>query len=270
MKISVIITTYNRPQALYLVLKALSKQKSSVCFEVIIADDGSTDATKQVVNKMQQQAPYKLSHVRHEDQGFRAASIRNQAVVAAKGDYLIFMDDDSVPTTSFIKNHNRLAEQGFFVPGNRVLLNEAFTNGVLQNDTPIYNFGLIKWLFARIKGSCNRILPFFTIPLGWLRGINRHSWKGVKTCNLGVWKKDFIAINGFNEDYHGWGYEDSDLVVRLLNNSIFRKAGRYSIPIMHLWHKKNDYSHQKDNFANLQQTITNKIVKARLGVDQYF
>ena len=248
MLLSIIITTYNRPQTLNLALTALKNQKDPIDFEVIVADDGSTDDTKNMLDKIRKQLPYKLAHVWHSDQGFRVASIRNQAIAATKGEYIIFLDGDCVPTTSFIKKHYNLAKQGFFVPGNRLLLNKKFTDYVLQNNIAIYKFSLTRWLFTRIKGGCNRILPLLTLPLGCLRKINKYSWKGAKTCNLAAWKKDIMAINGFNEDYYGWGYEDSDLVIRLINNGVLRKTGRYAIPVIHLWHEENDSTRKKNNF----------------------
>ena len=90
------------------------------------------------------------------------------------------------------------------------------------------------------------------------------------TCNLGVWKQDFIAVNGFDELFEGWGYEDSDLVIRLIHQDIKRKEGRFAAPVLHLWHRQNDRSRHDANFQRLLQRVDNQhFIRAERGVDQY-
>jgi len=249
MRISIIITTYNRPDALSLVLMGLSRQTCDN-FEVLIADDGSTASTAEVVA---QAWPFPLKHVWQEDDGFRAGQIRNRAVKLARGEYLVFLDGDCVPGPKFVEQHYQLAEPGWFVAGNRVLLNPQFTAEVLQHPQRLLQLSAVGWLRARWQGSVNRILPLLPLPMLNRKG-KANEWRGVKTCNLGMWRSDFDAVHGFDEAYVGWGYEDSDLVVRLLNDGIKRKQGRFLTVVLHLWHPENTRENTAENWQRLLTT----------------
>ena len=125
------------------------------------------------------------------------------------------------------------------------------------------------WFFAWLKKYSNKFLPFFEIPLGFFRKIATKKWQGTKSCNLGIWKKDFIAVNGFDESYAGWGYEDSDLVIRLIRSGIKRKQGRFAISVIHLWHRENDRSKEKQNHEQLMHRLESSSTRANIGMDQY-
>ena len=249
-KTSVIITTYNWPKALAVVLDSLQHQTIKD-FEVIIADDGSTPDTRALIEKKQNTVDFVIKHVWQQDQGFRAAKIRNKAVSESEGDYLLFLDGDSVVRNNFIEKHLSLAEQGWFISGNRVLLSESFTKRVLQQQLPVYNWSLWQWLLARIKGDINRWISLLPVNVSFLQKMKKHSWYGAKTCNLSMWKKDFLAVNGFNEAYEGWGYEDSDLVIRLLNHKLLHKSAKFQAPILHLWHADNNREKEQENYQRL-------------------
>ncbi len=265
-KCSVIVTTYNRVDALSSVLTALAEQSTSD-FEVIIADDGSGPDTVAVIDKAKQQLSIK--HVWHQDKGFRAASIRNKAVLAAEADYLIFLDGDSVPAINFVINHLNLAEPGYFVAGHRVLLSQAFTSRVLQASLSIHCYGFWQWFGLGFVGASNKLLVQLPSSLPLLRKLFTQRWHGVKTCNLAVWKADFSAVNGFDEQYTGWGFEDSDLVIRLIRYGVKRKSGRFVVPVFHLWHKENDRSQLVENKLKLESVQSNNQVYAKLGLAQY-
>lgn len=262
---SIIVSTYNRPNALRLVLLALEAQNCRD-FEVIIADDGSTTETRLMIEDLRPQLTYPLYHIWQADDGFRAAAARNKAVIVAQGKYLIFLDGDCVPLNFFVKRHLDLAESQCFVAGNRVLLTEGFTKKILATNEPVYNWNGLDWLLACCYGRCNRFLPFIKLPLPrkW-----RQKWEGVKTCNLAMFKQDFLAVNGFDEGYCGWGYEDSDLVIRLLKSGIKRKDGHRKIPVVHLWHAENDRTREKVNYQQLQEIERSSRIKALMGIDQY-
>ena len=133
MLISVIVTTYNRPEALSLILKAFNYQTDRD-FEVIIADDGSGKDTRKIINRMIIDSNYPITYVWHEDDGFRQSMIRNRAILKAKGDYLVFLDEDCIPRRSFIENHRKLAQRGYLVAGNRLSVSEEFSKLILEND----------------------------------------------------------------------------------------------------------------------------------------
>lgn len=266
--IAVIITTYNWPDALAAVLTGLLQQTDQK-FSVLIADDGSVATTEAIIHSFQHQFQQRLKHVWQEDDGFRAAMIRNKAAAKAEADYLIFIDGDCIPNQYFIARHRQLAEKGFFVSGNRILLNQEFTQKVLQENTPLAKWAVANWWWAQKKGYCNRMRPALYLPLGWFRKLSRHQWKASRTCNLALFRNDFISVNGFDEAYHGWGMEDSDLAIRLIKQGIYYKSGRFSVNVAHLWHRQNDRSNVQENRARLERLLNNKVMQAEKGVEQY-
>jgi glycosyltransferase involved in cell wall biosynthesis len=265
--LSVIITTYNRSNALRLILESLENQTDKD-FEVIVADDGSTSETGEAIAQLQKIMPYSLRHYWQPDQGFRAAKARNQAAVKSNGTYLIFLDGDCVPSTTFIARHRKLAETGFFVVGNRLLLSKTYTEQVLDQQLAIYNWTFYQWLKLRAQKACNRILPVIYFPFYSVCKHNSKRWQGAKTCNLAIWKTDFLNVNGFEEAYEGWGYEDSDLVIRLIRTGVLRKNGHFSVPVFHLWHPENDRSTTPENLERLKQIQNSTEIRAKCGVEE--
>jgi len=277
MKISVIVTTYNRPDALGHVLSALSRQ-TQIPLEVLVADDGSDSVTRQFVQAWSAQSPFPIRHVWHEDEGFRAGAIRNRAAAEAQGEVLVFLDGDSVPFADFVARHAALAESHRFVTGNRVLLSESLTRQVIVSDglpdadasrCPTH-WTAWTWLRARASGRVNRLLPLLRLPNGAWRERVQHEWRGARTCNMAVWRRDFERANGFDESYAGWGHEDADLAVRLIRGGVLRKDGRYALPVLHLWHAENPRDNEAANRERLQAVLDERRpLRAQLGVDQY-
>lgn len=269
-KFSIIVTTYNWPDALRSVLTALIHQKTSHLFEIIVADDGSTPETAELIREFQACAPCPLSHIWQMDEGFRVATIRNKAISAARGSYIIFLDGDCIPRENFIERHAILAEANTFVSGNRVLLSQAFTLKTLSKRLPLHQWGLLRWVLAWTCGRCNRWIPFLSLPLSRLWGLrSAHRWQGIKGCNLAVWKTDLQRVNGWEEAFIGWGYEDSDLAIRLLRAGIQRKEGRFQIPVMHLWHPENDRSRIHENWVLFKTRDSSDELRAKIGLNQY-
>ncbi|WP_419833212.1 glycosyltransferase family 2 protein [Endozoicomonas atrinae] len=264
MNTSLIITTYNWPEALAAVLDSVRHQVQ-LPLEVLIADDGSSSDTKLLIEEFAECFPCSLHHIWQEDDGFRAAAIRNKAAAKAKGELIIFIDGDTLIRPDFIKNHQRLAKQGYFSAGNRVLLTREFTQQVLSKNLPVAQWqpGLFN------KHQVNRPWALNTLLLGPLRLLKMNQWKGVKTCNLGIWKADLIAVNGFDESFVGWGYEDSELAIRLLNRGIKHLDCRFAATVMHLWHKENDRTREKENLEMLNIAIISKKAEAISGIKQY-
>lgn len=268
MPISVIVTTFNRPDALRAVLAGLFAQTDRG-FEVIVADDGSRDDTRQLVESMAAGAPVSVRHVWQEDRGFRAGAARNRAAAVAAGDYLIFLDGDCIPRLDWIAQHRQLAEPGWMVAGNRILLSERFTQHVLERREPVHAWTIGQWRLAQFAGHINRTAPLRRLALGPLRKLGARRWQRVRTCNLGVWAADFRAVNGFDERFEGWGFEDSDLAIRLLNRGVRRKEGAFATGVLHLWHREHDRRFEARNRALLQQRIASGDVRAALGLDRY-
>ncbi|OGS93142.1 MAG: glycosyl transferase family 2 [Gallionellales bacterium RBG_16_56_9] len=269
MRIALIITTYNRPDALAAVLEGCLVQTDSN-FEVIVADDGSTQDTADLIATYRARAPFAIKHVWQEDDGFRAAAIRNRALAATHADYVIFADGDCVPPPDFVASHRRLAERGWFLSGNRLMLTQAFTEQILRDKLPIHLWRMRDWLRARWHGQIERLLPLVQMhDLGWLRKQLPRRWQGAKTCNLSAWREDLLRVNGLDESYTGWGLEDSDLVVRLLRAGIKNKSARFYAPVFHLWHRENDRSQLAENRRRLEEVLQATHIRALKGVDQY-
>ncbi len=266
--ISVIVTTYNRPDALRAALAGLFAQTDRG-FEVLVADDGSRDDTRHVVEAMARGAPVAVRHVWQQDLGFRAGAARNRAAALAGGDYLIFLDGDCIPRPDWIAQHRSLAERGWMVAGNRTLLSERFTQYVLEAGEPVHAWSFEQWQLAQRAGHINRTLPLRRLPLGPLRKLGAARWQRVRTCNLGVWTADFRAVNGFDERFEGWGFEDSDLAVRLLNHGVRRKEGAFATGVLHLWHREHDRRFEARNRELLHKRIASRDVRASIGLDRY-
>ncbi len=267
--ISVIVTTYNWPEALEACLNSLLSQEDSH-FEIIIADDGSSHETQNLITKFIQENSISIKTAHHDDLGFRAGTIRNKAVALSKGAYLIFIDGDCIVLPNFIKRHRQLAERKFFVPGNRILLSRPYTSKILTQNLPLHKKSIFYFIMQRLLYKINRIIPFIYNPIAHLRYIHPTRWKKAMTCNLAMFKSDFIDINGFDEQFEGWGYEDSDLVIRLINSKVYRKEGRFAVPVLHCWHKQNDRSNHDKNLQRLFQRLKNKhTTYIKQGINQY-
>ena len=267
--ISVIVTTYNWPSALRLCLLSLFAQQDSN-FEIIIADDGSSPANLEINQAFCVDRPISIRYVHHEDQGFRAGTIRNKGVAMSQGKYLLFIDGDCVLLPDFIARHRQLANTGHFVAGNRVLLSQSFTGRVIEEQVLLHEKSIYYFILLRLQHKINRISGLLHLPLGFLRIIQPKKWQKAMTCNLGLCKNDFIKVNGFDELFEGWGFEDSDLVIRLIHAGIKRKEGRFAVPVLHLWHTQNDKSRQELNYQRLMERLEQQdFISAKKGVSQY-
>jgi glycosyltransferase involved in cell wall biosynthesis len=263
--ISVITTTHDREDALEAVLRGLSRQTDRG-FEVVIADDGSGPATAALIARWKPRLGAPLAHVWQEHRGFRAAEIRNRAIAASRGAYCVFLDGDCIPRPDFIAAHRRLAEPGWFVAGNRTLLSRGLTETVLRDGFEPETWGFADWMRQRLRGGINRLIPLVHLRLGALRKLQARRWRGCRSCNLAVWRRDLQRVDGFDATYTGWGKEDSDLVVRLLHAGVRRKDGRFATGVLHLWHPMEDRSALARNEVRLSEIIASDRVRAGSGM----
>ncbi len=265
MLISVIVTTYNREDALEAVLRSLARQTDQN-FEVIVADDGSKQPTAALVESWKARIGHRLEHVWHEDRGFRAAEIRNRAILASRGDYVVFLDGDCIARPDFVATHRRLAERGWFVTGNRILLSPDLTAKVLREKLAPETWRFADWLAQRLRGGINRLGALLQLPLGPLRRLRRNAWRGARSCNLAVWRSDLTRVDGFDADYRGWGKEDSDIIVRLQRAGVRRKDGVFATGVLHLWHAEADRSALPANEQKLSDIIASDEIRAQRGL----
>lgn len=263
--ISIIVTTYNREDALDAVLRSLERQ-SDGAFEVIVADDGSAAATGELIDRWKPKFGRRLEHVWQSDQGFRGAEIRNHAILAARGTYCVFLDGDCIVRPNFVASHRRLAEPGWFVTGNRILLSPELTARVLRDQLTPENWHTLRWLAERLQGGVNRLTALLQLPLGGLRRIRQREWRGARSCNLAIWRADLDRVDGFDGDFSGWGKEDSDIIVRLLHAGVRRKDGMFATGVIHLWHVEADRSHLSENERKLAGVVGSDRVRALRGL----
>ena len=259
MKVSLIITTYNRPDALHQVMESIKKQ-TCLPHEVIIADDGSTNPTKKLIEDYQRNLKFKLIHSWQEDLGFRVARSRNNAILKASGEYIILIDGDMILEQNFIKDHIKNSKKGIFIQGTRALLSEELTRKILNGNSVNLNF------FQR--SILNRKNSFRSPLLSKVFSKCTNSLTGIKTCNMSFFLNDFYAVNGFNNDIEGWGREDSEFCARLLNAGIRRKNLRFSAVQFHLWHGLENRKSLKENDLILKNAINQKLTWCKSGVSE--
>jgi glycosyltransferase involved in cell wall biosynthesis len=263
--ISLVISTYNRPDALAAVVEGCFAQ-SDKHFEIIIADDGSTAATRELVEALSARSPVPMQHIWQADDGFRLAAARNRGTLAAHGDYLVFLDGDCIPQRDFIAQHRKLAQRGYMVTGSRVLLSEAFTARLLAEHIDLPGASGLQKLGYRLRGHMNKVLQLFLRLPDIGRAKQRFSWRRIKGCNLAMWRSDLDTVNGFDESFKGWGHEDSDLVVRMFNAGIMRKDGAFATEVFHLWHREAKRDQATSNRHLVLERAANKSYLASQGL----
>ena len=262
--ISLVITTYNRSDALAQVLAALAVQDDPL-FEVIVADDGSNRAHQDVMIAAAQAFGLPLVHVWHPDVGFTPSRVRNLGVAASSGKYIVLLDGDCVPETDFVRQHRMLREEGCFVNGSRVMLSERLTLQAIKGNTKVFGRGVFFWLGQRFSGGASKLGSLLRLPDFPKRTHASFQWKGIRSCNMGVWRKDYERVNGFDESFVGWGHEDADFVLRLHNAGIKRKNGFCATEVYHLWHKQASRTAESANAATVRQRMQGAQVLPTFG-----
>ena len=236
--VSLIVTTYNWPDALEICLRSLAHQ-SFPAFEVVIADDGSTEETRERIEALRGELPYRVEHVWQDDQGFRAAEIRNKAVLRSRGDYLIFLDGDCFTLPDFVRGHVEQSERARLTVGRRSFLRQSFSQEILQAGYQP-KWGNRAYMFFRVLfGGGNRAVQLLPIPVSErARKAQPFELDKAQTCNLGVWRDDYVSVYGFDESYNEYGLEDTDLVCRLYRRGVRRTTLNHLDPVLHLWHPR--------------------------------
>ncbi|MBQ22515.1 MAG: glycosyl transferase [Flavobacteriales bacterium] len=264
MTVSLIISTYNSSEVLNVIIDAVSKQVK-LPNEIIIAEDGNEINTQKVIDSWKNRISSKLIHVNQEDFGFRKALILNKAINISKSDYIIQIDGDCIPHKYFIYDHINNANKGCYLYGTRVHIKKDYVPKFLwcyqnKNRKMIFSFFSpnIKKRFRKIR------LPFLS-KLYFKKEIISHKFRG---CNTSFWRKDFISVNGYNNDFIGWGREDSDLMIRLHNNNIKGKRVKFCAIVYHLDHDQKDESHFSENDLIQKSSILNKKIKSDNGLLQ--
>ena len=261
MKLTLIITTYNWPDALLLVLKSV-KNQTILPYEVVIADDGSDQATIDLISSFKQDSNLNIIHSWQEDIGFRVARSRNNAIFKSSGDYIVLIDGDVILHPKFLQDHIANAEIGYFVQGSRALISKDQTNYFIDEKKIYFS------LFS--AGLKNRKNSIHSGLLSKIFSKKRNHLRGIKSCNMAFYKQDCIDINGFNNEFEGWGREDTEFVVRMLNLGINRKTLRFNAIQCHLWHPLSSKKPLRKNDLLLKLTIENNLKFCENGINFYF
>ncbi len=257
--ISLIITTYDRPKALALVLRSVLQQ-TEMPAEIIVAEDGQLPENRAVVASFESKFIYPLRHVHHVDQGFRLSAIRNKAITEANFSYLIMIDGDMMLHPKYIEDHNRARQKNRCVLGSRVFMDAEWTAQYEQKQI----ISIPSPFNAHIKNSFNAIRSnvlssiFSESNAKWIRG---------KGCSMAFYKEDALAVNGFNEAIKAWGFEDSDFFIRMQNKGVELYKLKFNALAYHLYHpiRKNEAALVKGR-AILEKTIQEGNYYTRDGI----
>jgi glycosyltransferase involved in cell wall biosynthesis len=259
MKTSLIISTYNQPAALAKALRGWQLQ-TRWPDEILLSDDGSGEPTRALIAGFAAGVPAPVRHVWHPDEGFRKTIILNQTLAEAGGDYLIFTDADCVPHPRFIADHLALAERNFWVQGRRCFVREEFVPAFEPGQTPVW-----RWLLTgRITGAAKGV----RWPLALVRRDTKQ--RGIIGCNMAFWRDDLVAVNGFDEEYTGWGTgEDSDIGTRLYHLGRPRKFVYGRAITFHLNHPQAPRDHHAASLARLAATVASHKVRCEHGLNRH-
>lgn len=260
MKTALLISTYNWPEALELILLSLLKQ-SKMPDEVLIADDGSTEKTAHLIAEFQKKTMVPLRHFWQEDNGFRKSKILNKAIAESSADYIIQIDGDCIMHPDFIKDHFILKAENNYLYGSRVNIQEEKLDSLFKQKQISFSF------FA--SGIKKRTRNIRLLPLAKMYKSQSEVSRKFRGCNVSYWKKDFIAINGYDESFEGWGREDSEMIIRMANTGVMGKRIRYAGIVYHIFHKTASQNRLEVNDKLQKKTVLEKKIWCENGVNKY-
>jgi glycosyltransferase involved in cell wall biosynthesis len=261
MKIALLISTYNWPESLNLIFLSLKKQ-TLLPHEVLIADDGSQEDTKLLIDSFRDEINIPVRHIWQEDKGFRKSRILNKTLAATDADYIIQIDGDCVMHKRFIEDHVKNISENLYLYGTRVGVRYKKVGKVIAKRQTV---------FCSFSPMIHQYSRGFRIPFLSRFYKKERLWCSSKMrgCNMSYWRKDFIAVNGYNEDFEGWGREDSDLAIRLYNNGLYCRRLRYIGIVYHLDHDRLSAESMEKNDKMEKGALKNKIIRCDNGVDKY-
>lgn len=259
---SLIISTYNWSQALNLCLLSVKGQKV-LPDEVIVADDGSTVETKLLVEKFQYDFPVPLVHVWQPDEGFQLSRIRNKAIAAASHEYIIQVDGDLILHPMFVADHIAFSKKNSFVGGSRVMLGKQYSEQ-LTKEGKIGVYLLNKEVSNKLNGLRVKVL---TAYLSEKYKVNDAFY--LRGCNMAFWRDDLVKVNGYNEEFTGWGLEDNEIAVRLLNSGVQKRTLKFGGIVYHVYHPENKKTSVTQNRELLKEIMDSKKVVSPKGIKEH-
>lgn len=263
MRISLVVVTYNWPDALELALRAIATQ-SRLPDEVIVADDGSGDETRASIARIARGYPCRIAHVWQEDRGFRAARARNLGIAATRGEYVVMIDGDMVPHRDFVADHAAFAREGCSLQGGRLNASAAESARLLAGG---------KARFSPLMPG--RFPPHRAIHWLWLARIKAESRSGgrIFSSNMSAWRNDLLRVNGFDERFEGYGGEDRELAKRMRHAGVRRRQLKFAGLAIHLFHDSRAPDDPNDmtlpNNRILAETMRTHAVRCEQGIDAH-
>ena len=259
MHLALAITSHERPEALAAVLTSVARLRVSPD-EIVIADDGSGPATRAVIAGFlaRSRVPARLVTQPHE--GFRAARLRNLAIAATSQEYMVFIDGDMVLHPEFIADHARFARRGHFTQGVRILADEWLTRELVAG-------ARMPSPFTRGAGFLRRAWLLHSPALAARCRQVGNRLVAIKSCNQGYWREDLLRVNGFDQDFVGWGPEDKELCARLENAGVYRQTLLFGGIACHLHHPPASRMRLAENLARLDATRRERKVRCEHGLD---
>jgi glycosyltransferase involved in cell wall biosynthesis len=259
-KVSLIVSTFDQPEYLRRVLDAVSRQ-SRLPQEMLLADDGSENETRDFFLRWSARQLFPCQHFWQAHEGFRKAHILNHAAAAAKSNYLIFFDGDMVPHRDFIADHCAAARPDAFIQGHRVLVGQKAAAWFGQQELAVDRRRAL-W-----QGQLSGWKNAYRWPFPYL--LEKKHLRGIRGCNFSLWREDMARVNGYNEDFTGWGREDSEFAARLMNAGVRRLDLCGRALCFHLWHPTASRVQLPANDELLEKTIREKITRCKHGLDQH-
>jgi len=260
LRLSLVVTTYNWKEALDLVLESVARQVEPPD-EVLIADDGSRADTAELVSAWTRRLPFPLRHVWQEDRGFRVGRIRNRAIAAASGDYVVLVDGDMLLHPCFVADHRAAARPGYWAQGVRALSGPDTARRILTER--------LTWVSLFSSDITRRRHLWRSRMLGRLLSRPHTGERSIRSCNQGLWRTDLLRVNGFNERMSGWGYEDGELASRLYHCGIRRRDLRFQALALHIHHPTRRREGRNPNFELMQETRRLRLTRCESGIDQH-
>jgi len=235
--VTVIVSTYNSEEWLRKVLEGY-KHQTYENYEVLVADDGSRETTKKLIEDFQKDYPVALRHIWHEDKGYRRQRILNKAIIDAKNDYILFTDGDCIPRKDFVEVHVKFAEKGYFLSGGYCKLPMKTSEAIEAEDIKNENCFDVNWLKQHdALGKKQQLKLKAGATLANVLDVVTPTGATFNNCNSSAWKDDLIAINGYDERMQ-YGGPDRELGERLINYGIKTKQIRYKAICLHLDHAR--------------------------------
>ncbi|UJH92198.1 glycosyltransferase family 2 protein [Antarcticibacterium sp. 1MA-6-2] len=260
MRTALLISTYNWPEALEVVLKSVKRQVQ-LPDEILIADDGSGKETQNIIEQFQNSLSIPIKHFWQEDKGFRKSEILNKAIAQTNVDYIIQIDGDCIVHPFFVQDHRNTAQEGSYVFGSRVNIKPSAVPGIYKNKHTHFSV-----LSPSIK---NRTRNFHIPILQKIYTPKPTFSTKTRGCNLAYWRKDFIGVNGYDEAMEGWGREDTEFVWRMVNKGIYGKRLRYGGIVYHIFHPENSRNNLDKNDKIQKATEREKRTWCNDGIDKY-